>query len=115
MKEFTQTGRQIGIRAVTLDTQTIAIAFWALVSLSCILALTYMWFINASILNIVERKHVSSQNHADMTALAPLESQYLSLTQTLDLERAHQLGFVDVGTVEYASRGSTGRQVSLAN
>lgn len=88
---------------LVVSRERLALVFWAFVSLLVLSAVAYMWLINASVGNVVERKKVSEENRILTINLASLESRYLALTQEMTLERAHTLGFVDVTTPEYLS------------
>lgn len=78
--------------------------FWMLVSTVLILCISYMWFINGTVYNVVERRHHAVENTSLSASLASLESDYISANQKVTLARAHDFGFVDVARVEYASR-----------
>ncbi len=81
-----------------------AFLFWVLVSASVLSALSYVLLINATVFNAVETKKLGEENRRMSGELATLESRYLALSQTVTLERAHALGFIDVSTVSYASK-----------
>ncbi len=79
--------------------------FWLLACAALALALSYVWFINVSVHNVVERKHLGDDVRAVSLALAPLEADYIALAQEVTLARAHELGFVDAASVTFASAG----------
>ena len=79
--------------------------FWALACAALALALAYVWFINVSVHNVVERKQLGDTVRAMSLELAPLEAEYISLAQEVTLSRAHELGFVDAASVTFASAG----------
>ncbi|MES2953399.1 MAG: hypothetical protein V4674_02475 [Patescibacteria group bacterium] len=89
---------------LVVSREKVAFLFWALVAASALSALSYVLLINATVFNAVETKKIGEENRRLNGELAALESRYLALSQTVTLERAHQLGFIDVSTVSYASR-----------
>lgn len=71
--------------------------FWMLLATVAFLAVSYVYLINNTILNVVARKEAyETINNLD-AEIAVLEGKYVAMTNSLTLEKAHSLGLVDVG------------------
>jgi hypothetical protein len=80
------------------------IVFWSTLGVFVISALLYVYFLNATILHIVERKSAERSIADTNIAISELEYEYLALSSTVTLEYAHSLGFVEAEDTLFARR-----------
>src|SRR3989344_3478930 len=66
---------------------------WALAGLFALTVLVYGYLVNATIMNIVERKEAAQEIAFMRSSIGGLESQYNVLRNTLTYEYAKALGF----------------------
>lgn len=80
--------------------------FWGLlVGIVCNLVL-YVYFVNASVLDIVERTSLRGEIQTTGTAIGSLETEYFHLTKDVTITLASSLGFMEAKDVQFASKGS---------
>lgn len=91
--------------------------FWTLSLALLFLAGSYVYLIQQSIVNVVERRTALSESAALEGEIASLEGAYLKAIGSVTLERAHEIGFVDVsGNTTFAYEHSVGgERVGLAS
>ncbi len=78
------------------------------------LALCYVLILSNIVWNIVARKNAQSQARVLSTEVSTLELNYLSLSDKIDLNLAHSLGFKEVSK-SYATRKNIGSLAILQN
>ncbi|MBP9711507.1 MAG: hypothetical protein KBD55_00525 [Candidatus Pacebacteria bacterium] len=84
---------------------------------SLALGFLYVIFLGNMVFNIVERKSLESQARNLSNQVGDLELTYLSLSNKIDLELSHSLGYRET-TVKFATRkalGSNTLPTTLAN
>lgn len=72
-----------------------------------VLVFFYVLFLGNMVFNIIERKSLEGSAHRLGNEVANLELEYLSISQKVDLDLAHSLGFKETNTT-YATRKSFG-------
>lgn len=91
--------------------------FWALSLVLFFLSGSYVYLIQESIVNVVERRTALSESAALEGEIASLEGAYLKKIGYVTLERAYEIGFVDVsGNTTFAyGRSEGGGRVGLVS
>lgn len=69
-----------------------------------LLVLAYLYFVAASILNIMARKEANAATLAFQTSIAQMEGDYFTLSQGLDPQYAGALGLAPVGNTTFVYR-----------
>jgi len=87
--------------------------FWGLCATILVLLFMYGYFVNTTVLNIVERKNLEEGLESLRSTFSSLESEYLALTGKIDTEFAKSLGFNETKNVKFVTR--TGFAVNLAS
>ena len=79
-----------------------------------LLLFLYSFFINASVLNIVERKNIEKKMSETNSHLSSLETEYFNHINNINLDLALSIGFEEVSSSNFAYRKpSDGRTLSL--
>lgn len=73
----------------------------------CVLAFAYLYFVAASIMNIVARKEASVQTTRLQSSLALMEKEYFALSHAVDESVADRMGLVTVEDTHYVYEPST--------
>lgn len=81
-------------------------AIGALCAALILLACLYVYFLSASILNVVMREEIEQDIVALSSTIGELEFEYLSLKQTIDLSRAHAMGLEQLPQKRFVTRHS---------
>ncbi len=90
--------------------------FWGLLSILVVVSFLYAYFVNSTILNIVERKNTSNQITLLSSNVSELESEYFALSNKIDLPYIYSLGFKDASPhTKYASRKALTKRLSFNN
>lgn len=105
------------------QTKTIAIAniqtkiMWTLFVAVILLLASYLYLVNKSVYNIVERKQAEESINSLNTEVAMLETEYMTLTTTkINLDYAHSLGYKDVpNNLSYIARSVKPSAISMRN
>lgn len=80
---------------------------WVLAGMIAALVLSYAYFVNAAIVNIVATKNMQVQISDLTSEVGNLEAEYLAAKSALTLDEAHSLGFVSSGAdTSYIARTS---------
>lgn len=80
--------------------------FWALAVVLVVLCGMYMYFINATVLNVVARERYENQI-AEMTSkVSDLEFKNITLKNSITMDKASTLGFIETSNVTFISRDS---------
>jgi len=89
--------------------------FWSLVGLLFLFSGFYMYSINATIHNVVQRQNL--ENNASQLALTigSEEFKYISLRNEVTLPLAYSLGFKDAPAKTFISKKSSGYVSYLSN
>lgn len=81
-------------------------AFWLVIAALFVCFMTYIYFVNTTIANIVERKKINSEFTSLTTSIGDIESEYLKLESTMTKGLALSLGFKESHTILYIDRDS---------
>ncbi len=79
-----------------------------------VLAFIYVFFLGGMIFNIVERKSLEADARSLSNEVRDLELSYLSLSNNIDLNFSHSLGFREIKT-NFATRKSLGYADAMDN
>ena len=85
-------------------------------ALFCVLAiciLAYLYFVAASILNIMARKEADTSTLALQTKIAQLEGNYFALSNAVNPSTAGAIGLAPVSTTEYVYRPGNAAAVTI--
>jgi cell division protein FtsL len=85
--------------------------FKGLVSYTILLTGLYLFFIGGIVFNIIAKKDVQSQVRELTSKISGMESEYLAMAATVNMDGATAKGFVQNKNIEYIKRPN----VSLAN
>ena len=85
-----------------------------LVTLLVVLAICYLYFVSASIINIMARKEAMAQSGAIEASIGSLEGQYFALSQSITAQSASEIGLspISLQKTAYVERPGT---VGMAN
>ena len=78
--------------------------FWGLFALLVIFAVSYGYFVNQTILNIVARENIEEKTMTLNSEISEMEFDYIALKNDVNIDYAYSIGFVDVENVKFASR-----------
>lgn len=79
-------------------------AFWGLCLVSVSLLFFYGYFVNSTVLNIVERRNIQNELEVLSSTFSTLESKYLALAAKIDIEFAYILGFTEAQNVKFVTK-----------
>jgi|GEM_PF-744712 len=83
--------------------------FYGLVGALALVSFFYGYFVQQTILNVVEREKVIKEARIAGSAIADMEASYIALTNNITLDFAYSLGFRDAETPEYISKRALGK------
>lgn len=66
--------------------------------------LFYLFFIGQTVFKLVAEKNISGEIRTLSAEISELELQTLSLNDTISIERAYELGFVDAKQTQYVAK-----------
>ena len=95
--------KSVGVINNNLEKFFLDIIFWSF----GVLALLYVVFLGNMVKNIVERRSLEVDTRSLSTEVRDLELTYLSMSNNIDLNLSHSLGFKEAQTT-FASRKSLG-------
>ncbi len=87
--------------------------FWGVFTLLLLLGTSYVFFVNKTILNIVERESFEEKIITLNSQISELEFDYIALKNNITIDYAHSVGFHNVDSVKFASRKLAGQGLSL--
>ena len=85
-------------------------AFRSLIAVLFILISAYLYFVTASVLNVIARKEALSQSTRLGTAIGAYERDYFAISQTVKPDAGLPLGLFPVANTAYVYRPGTVRQ-----
>jgi len=94
-----------------LEGQFLNIILWSFGAL----ALLYVLFLGNMIFNIIERKSLEADARNLSNEVGTLESQYLYVSDKVDVALAESMGFKEIKDKQYAVRKSIGSLVLKSN
>lgn len=80
------------------------ITFYILAIILVVLSALYMFLMNRTVMNVVERENIERQIADKSSSLAEIEFSYISSKNTVTLEKAHEIGFIDAVPSTYIAR-----------
>lgn len=86
--------------------------FWSILGAILLCFGFYMYFINATIHNVVARQNLETEASSLTLAIGNQEFQYITSRNNVTLQLAYSLGFKDVSAKTFISK-NTSRQVSF--
>lgn len=88
--------------------------FWALVSAIVLLAIMYMYFVNKTVWNVVERQHLEASIADTNSKLSDTEFQYINSVSGITMDTAAKLGFVSAANnTTFVAREEIGKNVAI--
>ncbi len=78
-------------------------AFWSFVSLVMFFSASYMYFLNRTVVNAVERQNIEKEITLINSRTSDLEESYLSLKNKMNIDYALSKGFIKVSNEKYVS------------
>ena len=88
--------------------------FWTLLGVLFVSLSFYMYFINATIHNVVLRQDLETESSAITLAIGNKEFQYISNRNAVTLELAYNLGFKEVSTKSFISKSPSTKVALLS-
>lgn len=82
-------------------------AFFAALSLVVVFAGAYLFLVNRTVMNIVARERMQREIATASASLSELEFSYMTAKNSVTLEKAHSIGFVDASPSTFLSRSSS--------
>lgn len=79
----------------------------ALMLVLFVLACGYLYFVGASILNVIARKEASAETTRLQSSIALMEQEYFALAEHVDESIAADLGLVAIDTTQYVYKPGT--------
>jgi hypothetical protein len=102
---MTQALKKIGKAATNNERKT----FYVLVTLIAFVSFFYGFFVQQTIMNVVEREKTLKEARVLSSEIGDLESAYIALKNNITLDFAYAQGFKDADTTEYISKRALGR------
>ncbi len=81
-------------------------AFYILASFVALSFAFYLFFIGQTVGRLVSEKNLVSSNRALATEISELELQALSLNDSVSIEKAYEMGFVNAKSTQYVSKNT---------
>ncbi len=78
--------------------------FYLLAFVTGLALLAYLFFIGQTVFKLVSEKNISGEIRTLLAEISELELETLSLNDTISIERAYELGFVDAETTQYVAK-----------
>lgn len=78
--------------------------FYVLAGLAVISFFMYVFFIGQTVFKLVERKNIETEKRVLATEISQLELETLSLNDTISIDKAYELGFIDALDTQFASQ-----------
>ena len=75
---------------------------WTSFAVFGLIATSYLFFVSSSVFNTVALKDAEIKSSELRSSLADLETQYVSLEKSIDLDKATTLGFLDAETNQFS-------------
>ncbi|MBV9159083.1 MAG: hypothetical protein JO019_00620 [Candidatus Kaiserbacteria bacterium] len=85
----------------------------ALLALLLIFILAYIYFVAASVLNIMARKEANAQTASLQSAIASMETQYFALSQEVTPASAGDIGLAPLAETHYVYRPGNAASAAL--
>ena len=95
------------MKAKVLNLHTNRALFYALIAVSVISSVVYVYGISKAVHNVAERQGLEKQLSARTAQVSDLEFQYLSLKNNVDMKLALSMGFVQTDEAHFVSRAGS--------
>lgn len=102
---MTQALKKIGKVATNNERKT----FYVLVALIGLMSFFYVFFVQQTIMNVVEREKTLKEARVVSSEIGDMESAYIALKNNITLDFAYAQGFKDADATEYISKRELGR------
>jgi len=102
-------------KTLKLNIENQKIIFWILASIIFILILMYSYFVNASVLSVVERKNTNQELTITSSRVAEIESKYFTSLDRVTLNLALSRGFMETETSSFVARKTLTRNILTLN
>ena len=93
----------IRIKSVTVSNLDQKI-FWVLVSLVVCMLAVYVYFVQSTIVSVVERKTAETEIRDSQSKIGELEAELNSLARGVDSNFASEMGYREISKIDYVSR-----------
>lgn len=87
--------------------------FWSIAMLIIIFSGLYLYSVNQTIINVVERQNIEKQIAGINSRISDTEVSYMNLKNNINYEFAVSKGFVKVSNEKYVSRKSSSDNLSV--
>ncbi|MEK7150252.1 MAG: hypothetical protein AAB688_02470 [Patescibacteria group bacterium] len=87
--------------------------FWYTASFAIVFSGLYLYFVNMTIVNVVERQNTEKDIASLNSRISDMESDFLSLNKKISLEYAVSKGFVKMASEKYVSRKALSVNLSM--
>ncbi len=87
---------------------------WGFCGVIILLIVSYLYLINSSVFNIMERREAEEKIGTLGTEVALLESKYIELSSDIDMDLAQQLGFREIDDTEAKFTAKISAPVSVS-
>jgi hypothetical protein len=96
--------------ALSIEYPAERMIFRGLVAVLIVLAMCYLYFVSASVINIIAQKEAMSQTSRIEGSIGALEGQYFTLSQSITAQAAVAMGLtsISVKDIAYIDRPSVG-------
>ena|SRR3989344_6983592 len=102
--------------SLTMEHSAERVLFRVLIAALIALTFGYIYFVSASVLNVVARKEALSQTASLVSAVSLLERDYYAATAAIKPSAGESLGLAPVSNTRYVHRpGAVGRAVVPSN
>jgi hypothetical protein len=78
--------------------------YWVLAAVLVVSFGIYVYFVNQTIWNVVQRQRLETQMTGLNNRLSELEFKYISMENDVTIDKAYALGFKDVNEPKFVSR-----------
>ena len=97
-------------KTISYDTRARIFGILAIISVACVVV--YFFAINMTVRNTVARQRLETDVSNVSAQLGELEFTYIALKNDVSLDKAYTLGFQNVATTQYITRGEA-RSLSM--
>ncbi len=95
------------IRKTIADNVSTKVLFFSLTALLLLVFVSYAYFLNKTIMNVVSREKTEHQIATLSTNIGELEFKHIELKNSITLELAYQKGFLDAVPSQFIARAGT--------
>jgi len=103
------------IKTLKLNINNEQMAIFSLMGIVVSLLFAYAYFINASVLYVVERKTAEKESVVVLSRISDMETEYFRISEGISISLAHSLGFQEAEKISFADRKSVVRRAVTLN